>query len=74
MALSNFKVIANAKIERFDIKTSISFYQNKVISKAFFLKLLLDYIKSAVRLSLTVKHVSKPFYFLFSGQRNMTAL
>lgn len=68
MPLSNFKFIANAEIEKLDIKTSISFHQNKVISKAIFLNLLTGYRKSAVKLSLTLKHVSKTFHFLFSGQ------
>lgn len=68
MVLSNFKFIANAKVGKLDIKTSISFHQNKVISKAFFLNLLTNCRKSAVKLFLTLKHVSKTFCFLFSGQ------
>lgn len=68
MTLSNFKFIANAKVEKIDIKTSISFYQSKMESKAFFLNLLADYRASAVKLSLTLQHVCKTLCFLFSGQ------
>jgi len=68
VAMSNFKFIANAKIDKLGINTSISFHQNKVVSEASFPNLLTGYTKSAVKHSLTLRHVSKTFYFLFSGQ------
>lgn len=46
--MSNFKLIANVKIEKLVINTSITFHQNKVISKPFLPSVLTDYRKSAV--------------------------
>lgn len=69
MALSNFKFIAKAKVKKMDIKTAISFYQNKVITEAFFLNLLTHYRKSVVKLSLTIKLFLKSFLFSLVDSR-----